>query len=109
MGPGLLEPIYERCLLRELELRRIPVLDQEEVVIDCYGIVFKEKLKLDWLADGCLHVELKAIHDVLPIQKAQLLCYSKLLNVPPGLSFNFHEFKLVDGISRLVRPNANNP
>ena len=26
MGPGLLESIYERCLLRELELRGVPVL-----------------------------------------------------------------------------------
>jgi hypothetical protein len=29
MGPGLLESIYERCLLRELELRGIPVRNQE--------------------------------------------------------------------------------
>jgi hypothetical protein len=36
------------------------------------------------------------------------LSYMKLLNVPLGLLFNFHEFKLVEGISRLVRPSANN-
>ena len=34
MGPGLLESIYQRCLVRELELRGIPCLSQEEVVID---------------------------------------------------------------------------
>ena len=44
MGPGLLESIYERCLLRELELRGVPVLNQEEVVIDYKGTVFKEML-----------------------------------------------------------------
>ena len=44
MGPGLLESIYERCLLRELELRGVPVLNQEEVVIDYKGTMFKEKL-----------------------------------------------------------------
>jgi hypothetical protein len=32
----------------------------------------------------------------------------KLLNVPLGLLFNFHQFKLVDGISRLIRRGANN-
>jgi GxxExxY protein len=73
MGPGLLESISERCLIRELELRGIPVLNQEEVVIDYKGTVFKEILKFDLLADACLLVELKAIHDVLPIHKAQLL------------------------------------
>ncbi len=109
MGPGLLESIYERCLLRELELRGVPVLNQEEVVIDYKGTVFKETLRFDLLVDGCLLVELKAIQDVLPIHKAQLLSYMKLLNVPLGLLFNFHEVKLVDGISRLVLPGANKP
>ena len=89
--------------------RGIPVLNQEEVVIDYKGTVFKEKLKFDLLADGCLLVELKAVQDVLPIHKAQLLSYMKLLNVPLGLLFNFHEVTLVDGISRLVLPGANQP
>jgi hypothetical protein len=66
-----LESIYERCLLRELELRGIPVLNPQEVVIDYNGTVFKEKLKFDLLADGCFLVELKAIHDVLPIHRSE--------------------------------------
>ncbi len=85
IGPGLLESIYERCLMRELELRGVPVLNQEEVVIDYKGTVFKEKLKFDLLADRCLLVELKSIHDGLPIHKAQLLSDMKLVNVPLGL------------------------
>jgi GxxExxY protein len=109
MGPGLLESIYERCLLRELELRGISALHQEEVVIDYKDAVFKETLRFDLLVDGCLLVELKAIQAVLPIHKAQLLSYMKLLNVPLGLMFNFHEFKLIDGISRLLLPGANHP
>ncbi len=35
LGPGLLESIYEKCLLRELELRGIPVLNQDDVRIEC--------------------------------------------------------------------------
>jgi GxxExxY protein len=107
MGPGLLESIYQQCLMRELELRGIPFLNQEEVVIDYKGALFKEKLKFDLLVDGCLLVELKAIQDVVPIHKAQLLSYMKLLDVPLGLLCNFHEIKLVDGISRLILPGAN--
>jgi GxxExxY protein len=59
--------------------------------------------------DGCLLVETKAIHGVLPIQKAQLLSYMKSLNVPVGLLFNFHEISLADGISRLILTGANKP
>jgi hypothetical protein len=35
------------------------------------------------------------------------LLESKLLNVPLGLLFDFHEVKLFDGIFRLIRPCAN--
>jgi GxxExxY protein len=109
MGPGLLESIYERCLLRELELRGISALQQEEVVIDYKDDVFKETLRFDLLVEGCLLVELKAIQAVLPIHKAQLLSYMKLLKVPLGLLFNFHEMRLIEGISRLILPGANHP
>ena len=107
MGPGLLESVYERCLLRELELRGIRALNQEDVVIDYKGTVFKETLKFDLLVEDCLLVEIKAIQDVLPIHKAQLLSYMKLVNVPLGPLLNFHELKLVDGMSRLILPGAN--
>ena len=107
MEPGLLESIYERCLLRELELRGIPAINQEQVVIDYKGDRFTETLRFDVLVSGCLLVELKAVSEVLPIHKAQLLSYMKLLNVPLGLLFNFHELTLVDGMSRLVLSGAN--
>ncbi len=109
MGPGLLESIYQQCLVHELELRGIPVRDQQEVVIAYKSAVFKEKLKFDLLVDDCLLVELKAVQAVVPIHKAQLLSYMKLLDVPLGLLFNFHEVRLVDGISRLILPGANRP
>jgi GxxExxY protein len=50
-----------------------------------------------------------AVQEVVPIHKAQLLSYMKLLNVLLGLLFNFHEVKLVDGISRLLLPGGNHP
>jgi hypothetical protein len=64
--------------------------------------VFRESLRFDLLVAGCLLVELKAVQDMLPVHKAQLLSYMRLLNVPLGLLFNFHETKLADGISRLL-------
>jgi hypothetical protein len=47
-------------------------------------------------------VEAKAVEKILPIHKAQLLSYMKLLDVPLGLLINFHEMKVTDGISRLL-------
>ena len=106
-GSGLLESIYERCLIRELELQQIPAVNQIVVPIEYKGLVFEEPLKLDVLVDRCLILELKAVEQVLPIHKAQLMSYMKLLNAPIGLLINFHEIKLVDGIHRLILPGAN--
>jgi GxxExxY protein len=69
-GPGLLESIYQKCLMRELELRRIPAQTQVVVPIEYKGYVFDEPLKLDVYVDGCLIVELKAVEQVLPIHEA---------------------------------------
>jgi GxxExxY protein len=81
-GPGLIESIYERCLLRELELRSVPATTQKIVRVEYKGLVFDEPLRFDVLVDDCLLVELKAVETVHPSNKAQLFSYMKLLNIP---------------------------
>jgi GxxExxY protein len=106
-GPGLIESIYEKCLMRELSLRNLGAVNQRAVQIEYKGIVFEEALRFDVLVEDCLLLELKSVQEVLPIHKAQLLSYMKLLNIPIGLLINFHEMKLVDGIHRMILPGAN--
>ena len=106
-GPGLLESIYEKCLMHELSLRKIPAKKQIPVKVTYKDLVFEDNLKLDIIVDDCLIVELKAVERVLPIHKAQLLSYMKLLDIPLGLLINFNEIKLVNGVSRLILPGAN--
>lgn len=106
MGPGLIESIYEKCLIQELRIRGIPVINQQYVKIEYKGLVFEEELKFDLLVDGALLLELKAVQEIIPVHKAQLLSYMKLLNVPIGLVMNFHELKLVDGVHRMILQGA---
>ena len=106
-GPGLIESIYERCLLRELELRGIGAVNQRLVRIEYKGLVFDESLRFDVLVEGCLLLELKCVQEVLPIHKAQLLSYMKLLDIPLGLIINFRELRLTDGVGRMILPGAN--
>ena len=105
-GPGLIESIYERCLLRELELRSIPATTQKIVRVEYKGLIFDEPLRFDILVDGCLLVELKAVELLHPSSKAQLFSYMKLLNIPIGLLINFHEPILKNGIARMILPGA---
>lgn len=107
LGPGLLESIYERCLLHELGLRGVLAINQREVQIRYKDLVLDEVLKFDVLVDSCLLVEIKAVQEILPIHKAQLLSYMRLLDIPLGLLINFHEVRLIDGVTRLILPGAN--
>ena len=79
------------------------------VPIEYKGFAFEESLRLDLLIDDCLIVELKAVEKVLPIHKAQVLSYMKLLNKPLGLLINFHEIVLKNGIHRLVLRDCDGP
>lgn len=106
-GPGLLESIYEKCMMRELTLRGIAAVNQNIVKIEYKGLIFEEPLRFDVLIENCLLLELKSVQEILPIHKAQLLSYMKLLNIPIGLIINFHEMKLTDGIVRMILPGAN--
>jgi len=105
-GSGLIESIYERCLLRELELRSIPATTQKIVRVEYKGLVFDEPLRFDLLVDNCLLLELKAVELLHPSSKAQLFSYMKLLDIPIGLLINFHEPVLKNGIFRMILPAA---
>jgi GxxExxY protein len=106
-GPGLIESIYQWCFEKELELIRLPFVTQKLVTVRYKGFTKEEPLRFDILVEGCVLVEAKAVAQVLPIHKAQLMSYLKLLNIPLGLLINFHELKLADGINRLMLPGAN--
>ncbi|MFT3867855.1 MAG: GxxExxY protein [Nibricoccus sp.] len=108
-GPGLIESIYERCLLHEFSLRKISAVSQKLVRVTYQELTFDEPLRFDVLAGDCLLIEVKSVERILPIHKAQLLSYMKLLNIPVGLLINFHEVILKNGISRLIPPGANLP
>ncbi|MGH7945028.1 MAG: GxxExxY protein [Opitutaceae bacterium] len=101
-GPGLIESIYEWCMMRELELRQLSVTNQRVVQITYKGFSKEEPLRFDMLVAGCVLVEAKSVEHILPIHKAQLLSYMKLIDVPLGLLINFNVNRLVDGVSRLI-------
>jgi GxxExxY protein len=105
-GAGLIESIYEKCLVWELHLRNFAVVSQRQVLIEYKGFTFEENLRFDILIEDCLLVEVKAVQAILPIHQAQLFSYMKLLDVPLGLLINFHEIKLTDGIRRMMLPGA---
>ena len=90
LGPGLLESVYEKCFLKELEIRKIMYKSQLWVPVDYKGLHLDTELRLDVLVEDILCVELKAQEGLLPIHDAVLLSYMQMLQKPKGILKNFH-------------------
>ncbi len=90
LGPGLLESVYESCLVEEMIEQGLPVERQLQVPINYKGKDLGSNLILDLLVNDLIIVELKAVEQMIPVFKAQLLSYLKLTGKPKGLLINFN-------------------
>lgn len=90
LGPGLMESVYQTCLLDELKSKHIKVQSQLRVPVNYKGRTLDGGLRLDLLVENLIIVELKAVEVMIPLYKAQLLSYLKLSGMPKGLLINFH-------------------
>jgi GxxExxY protein len=89
LGPGLLEDVYESCMIHELTHLNLKVKTQEQVFIHYKGLKLDARLRFDLLVEDCIIVELKAVTTMLPIFEAQVISYARLLQVPKGILINF--------------------
>ena len=101
-GPGLLESVYEVCLMQEMENNGLKVASQVELPLWYKGKLTDKKFRIDLLVEDGIIVELKAVDSLLPIHDAQLLTYMKLTNKHLGLLINFNVPLLKDGIIRRI-------
>jgi GxxExxY protein len=101
LGPGLLENIYEEALAHEFTLREINYERQKAI-----SLAYKGKdvgcHRIDYLIEGQVILELKAVQALNKIFEAQLLTYLKAMDKRVGLLINFNEQRLKDGIKRLI-------
>lgn len=89
LGPGLLESVYEKALIAELEQRGLCVESQVPVNIMYKGVAVGTELRLDIIVENKLIVELKSVEALQPVHFKQLRTYMKLLEKPAGLLVNF--------------------
>ncbi|MBN8526404.1 MAG: GxxExxY protein [Planctomycetes bacterium] len=103
-GPGLLESVYEECLCVLLAENGLGFVRQGEIPVRFRGRNVGHGFRYDLLVEGQLLIELKSVEKTLPIHKAQVLTYLRLIPVPLGLLVNFNSERLVQGITRLIHP-----
>ncbi len=102
MGPGLLEVVYEYCLLRELSSRDIPVYNQVYLPLLYKGEKLNKDFRIDILVYNEIIIEIKAIDSIIPVHEAQIISYLKLSGFRLGFLINFNVPLLKEGFRRYV-------
>jgi len=101
LGPGYLEGVYQEALAIEFQLQGIPFEPQKPIVVRYKNHPVGEG-RLDFLVGAELIVELKAVEELAPIHKAQVISYLKSTNLHLGLLINFNVTMLKNGIQRVI-------
>jgi GxxExxY protein len=102
MGPGLLESVYELCLLKELQLRGIFAENQVHIPLFYKGERLPKDYRIDILVEKEIIIELKAVEFILPVHEAQIISHLKLTNKKLGFMINFNVPLLKEGFNRYV-------
>jgi GxxExxY protein len=102
MGPGLLEAVYQHCMVKELRSRGIFVSMMVPVPLHYKGDPLNKDYVIDILAEDEIILELKAIEGILPVHEAQIISYLKLANKRLGFLINFNVPLLKQGFKRYV-------
>jgi GxxExxY protein len=102
LGPGLLESAYQRCLEYELRKRGRQVETEVWLPVIYDGQVIDAGYRIDMLVENTIVVENKAVAELLPIHKAQLLTYLKLRQLWLGFLINWNVNLIKNGINRVV-------
>lgn len=90
LGPGLLESLYQECMIFELTNRNIGFESELIVPVQYKTKSINNKFRCDLFVEKAIVVELKADEGILEIHQAQLLTYMHLLKSPKGIIINFN-------------------
>ena len=102
LGPGLLESVYEICLVEELENRGLFVERQVNLPVIYKGKQLQKEFIIDLLVEKTIVIELKAVECLLPVHEVQVLTYMKLADFKLGYLINFNVPLIKEGIKRKI-------
>lgn len=102
LGPGLLESVYEVCLVEELRNRGLFVESQVRIPVVFKGKTLEKEFIVDLLVENSIIVELKAVENLLPVHEVQLVTYLKLAHKKLGFLINFNVSLIKIGIHRKI-------
>jgi len=102
LGPGLLESVYEECLAYEFSERGLSHQRQLVLPVRYREHEIDSGLRLDFLVEDCVVLEVKAVEALVKVHTSQLLTYLKLGGYRLGFLINFNVSIIKRGIHRYV-------
>ena len=102
LGPGLLESVYEHCLMKELHNRGIKAERQVPLPVFYKDEKLDVGFRADILVEDAIIIALKSVREVDEIHRAQIITYLKITGNKLGLLINFNVRRLIDGYERFV-------
>jgi GxxExxY protein len=102
MGPGLLEGVYQKCLVAELISRGLKIEILVPIPLQFKGYLLDKDYVIDILVEKELIIELKAVEVILPVHEAQIISYLRIANKRLGILINFNVPLIKNGIKRFV-------
>ena len=88
-GAGFLEGVYQECLEIEFEFRGIPFTAQRPLRLEHRGRELRTRYAPDFICFEQIIVELKAVREIAPEHRAQLVNYLRATGLKLGLLVNF--------------------
>jgi GxxExxY protein len=102
LGPGLLESVYQKILVYELQENGLNVKSELLLPVKYNDKLFDINFRIDILVEDKVILELKSVKSIEDIHYKQLYTYLKLSNKKLGLLVNFNTTNILDGIKRVV-------
>lgn len=93
LGPGFLEAVYEEVLAHEFDLRGIAYERQKTFQVP-YKTTTAGEYRPDFVVEGRVIVDAKAISKLTSLEEALILNYLKVTKLRVGLTINFGELSL---------------
>jgi GxxExxY protein len=89
MGAGFLEAVYQECLAIEFRARAIPFVPSPPLLVTYKNIPLRQRYQADFLCFDKIIVELKAVRELAPEHRSQVLNYLRATGLRVGLLVNF--------------------
>jgi GxxExxY protein len=102
IGPGLLESVYELILYDRIMKTGLQIKKHCPIKVHYEGREFNKGFIADLIVEDKVIIELKSKEHIHPADKMQLLTYLRMSNLKLGLLINFGEYRIKDGIKRII-------